>query len=200
MNNNELLITLLAYANKFINSQYDCNVSIGEASYRNIDLLTVYKINNLYESNRITEEERNCLLDLHHKKIVLEAKLDYSETEKEQISIDKELTEVYEELFKYNLNEDLSIEYLINEISNINKTMDDSLLTSIIYITDILRDEYGLTNSEAAKCINSYGDILSINESKERVEFFMHTSFRTWAQRMYDSYKGKAKKLTKEED
>ena len=59
MDEEELLIDLLAYANKFINSQYDCNIVVGDASYNNIDLLTVYRIDQLYKSNKISEDERN---------------------------------------------------------------------------------------------------------------------------------------------
>lgn len=59
MDNNELLKDLLKYAEKFINSQYECNIAIGDASYKNIDLLSVYKINQLCKSGKINETERN---------------------------------------------------------------------------------------------------------------------------------------------
>ena len=62
MDEEELLVDLLAYANKFINSQYDCNIAVGDASYNNIDLLTVYRIDQLYKSNKISEDERNSFI------------------------------------------------------------------------------------------------------------------------------------------
>ena len=114
MDNKEILIDLLAYANKFINSQYECNISIGEVSYKNIDLLTVYKINQLYKLKMINENERNHLLDLHYKKILLEKQLDAAITEEEQDSIENKLVEICEELIPFGLDEELSIEYLIS--------------------------------------------------------------------------------------
>ena len=49
--NEEWLKDLLEYAEKYMDSQYDCDIAIGDASYRNVDLLTVYKINELFKSN-----------------------------------------------------------------------------------------------------------------------------------------------------
>lgn len=123
MDNKELLTELLAYANKFINSQYDCNIAIEGASYRNIDLLTVYRIEELYKAKVISEDEKNHLLDLHYKKLVLEQQMDATETEKEQDSIDRKLTEIWEELIPYGLNEELSIGYLINNTLNNTKKL-----------------------------------------------------------------------------
>ncbi len=123
MNDKELLTELLAYANKFINSQYDCNITIKDASYRNVDLLTVYRIVELYKAKIINENERNHLLDLHYKKLMLEQQLDAAKTEKEQDLIDGKLSEIWEDLIPYGLNKELSIEYLIsNTLDNINNT------------------------------------------------------------------------------
>ena len=195
MNNKELLTELLAYANKFMNSQYECNIAMGEASYKNVDLLTVYKINQLYKLNKINEAERNHLLDLHYQKLSLETQLDLAETEKEADSIEQKLDSVCSELNDYGLNEDLSFEYLLSNTQvndNSKKTIDNNLLIAIIRISEILREEYNLNLEESVKCINSYGNILVNNESKENLEFFLSTSLRTWAERMYDEYiKGK---------
>ncbi len=198
MNNKESLTELLAYANKYMNSQYECNIVLGEASYKNIDLLIVYRINELYQSKRINEEERNRLLNLHYKKIVLEQKLDDAKTEKEQEEIEKKLAKILEDLIPYGLNEEISIETLISNTNNYpRKLMDTNLLTALILISDKLRNEYNLSALEAAECINSYGDILYINESAENIEYFLHTDLNTWAKLMYENYKGKSRNLTK---
>lgn len=202
MNNKELLTELLAYANKFMNSQYECNIAMGEASYKNVDLLTVYKIDQLYKLNKINEAERNHLLDLHYQKLSLETQLDWAETEKEADSIEQKLDSVCSELNDYGLNEDLSFEYLLSNTQandNSKKTIDNNLLIAIIRISEILREEYNLNLEESVKCINSYGNILVNNESKENLEFFLSTSLRTWAERMYDEYiKGKKRIKGKE--
>ena len=186
---NELLKDLLKYAEKFMNSQYECNIAIGDASYKNIDLLSVYKINQLCKFGKINETERNHLLDLHYQKIVLEKQLGEAETEKESDLIDQKLISVCDELAEHGLNEELSIEYLISNTqtnNNFKKTIDNNLLIAIIRISEILREEHGLSLEESVKCINSYGDILVNNESKENLEFFLSTSLRTWVEKMYN--------------
>ena len=203
MDNEELLVDLLAYANKFINSQYECNISIGEVSYKNIDLLTVYKINQLYKLQMISEDERNHLLDLHYKKLLLEQQLDAAITEEEQDSIDSKLVEICEELIPYDLNEELSIEYLISNTlenrRNIAEPINVDSLDAMIRIGDILRNEYGLSIKETAECLSLNKDMLIFNtSSKENLEFFLHMDFRFWARVMYDEFFHK--KSSKDQD
>ena len=62
MDNNDLK-KLLTSANKFFHSQYDFNISVGEARYKNYDLLTVYKINELCKMGKISENERDSKKD-----------------------------------------------------------------------------------------------------------------------------------------
>jgi len=193
MDNKKILIDLLAYANKFINSQYECNISIGEVSYKNIDLLVVYKIEQLYKLKMISEDKRNHLLDLHYKKLLLEQQLDAATSKKEQDLIDSKLVEICEELIPYDLNEELSIEYLIsNTFENRRNTAEpinvDSL-DAMIRIGDILRNEYGLSVKETAECLNLNKDMLIFNtSSKENLEFFLHMDFRFWARVMYGEF------------
>ena len=203
MDNKEILIDLLAYANKFINSQYECNISIGEVSYKNIDLLTVYKINQLYKLKMINENERNHLLDLHYKKILLEKQLDAAITEEEQDSIENKLVEICEELIPFGLDEELSIEYLISNTlenrRNIAEPINVDSLDAMIRIGDILRNEYGLSIKETAECLNLNKDMLIFNtSSQENLEFFLHMDFRFWARVMYGEFFHK--KSSKDQD
>lgn len=203
MDNEELLVDLLAYANKFINSQYECNISIGEVSYKNIDLLVVYKIEQLYKLKMINENERNHLLDLHYKKILLEKQLDAAITEEEQDSIDNKLVEICEELIPFGLDEELSIEYLISNTlenrRNIAEPINVDSLDAMIRIGDILRNEYGLSIKETAECLSLNKDMLIFNtSSKENLEFFLHMDFRFWARVMYDEFFHK--KSSKDQD
>lgn len=188
--NEEWLKDLLKNAEKFMDSQYDCNIAIGDASYKNMDLLTVYKINQLFKSNKISESERNHLLDLQYQKLSLETQLDYAETEKEADSIEQKLNNVCGKLNEHGLNEELSFEYLISstQANNTEKTIDSHILFAIIRISEILREERGLSLEEATKCINEYGVINQCIGNSEYTEFFLHTDFRTWAERMYNEY------------
>ena len=207
MDEEELLVDLLAYANKFINSQYDCNIAIGDASYKNIDLLTVYKIDQLYKSNKISEDERNHLLDLHYKKLVLEQQMDATIIEEERDSIDNKLFEVYKELAQYGLGEDLSIEYLIDSTFENKKDESEPInadfLIATIRIGDILRNDYELSIDETAECLDLNKDILIYNTSnKEYFEFFQHMGYRFWARILYGDFietKGAQKKLVPDE-
>ena len=66
--------------------------------------------------------------------------------------------------------------------------MDNDLFVALITISDILREEYGLTIEESATCINNYRNFLLINDNKAAIEVFLHTSYKTWAKRMYEDY------------
>ena len=189
MDNNELLEKLLTAASKFLNTQYDHGIFVGETSYRNFDLLAVYKINELYKSKRIGEIERNRLLDLYYQKIVLEEKLDNSETEEEQDAIEERLKVICEELVDYDLNIELSIEYLISSMINHEdniRCIDTNLVASIIYISDKLREKYDLSVLQTAEHINFYGHIIPLKEDDEGLEYVLHKDVRIWAKRIKD--------------
>lgn len=193
MDNNDLK-KLLMSADNFFHSQYDCNISLGEARYKNYDLLTVYKINELCKMDKISEKERDYLLELYHQKVILEEKIDQARTEKEQEILEKELLIIHLKLFAHNLSEDLSIEYLISRQINsddIINEMNTDLITSIIYIADILRNEFGLGILTAAECINLYAHMIPLKEGKNDVEFFRHKDAYIWTQRI----KNRAKAL-----
>ncbi len=198
MDNNECLKDLLTKAQHFLDSQYDSNICIGGVPYSNVDLLTVYKINELFKTKKISESERNHLLDLHYQKRSLEIDLDWAETEKEADSIEKKLSSVCGELNEYGLNEELCFENLISNTQvndNSEKTIDNHLLIAIIRISEILRDEYRLSLEEAVERIKSYGVIDLCNGNSEYTEFFLHTDFRTWAQEMYEHYNDNVRRL-----
>lgn len=188
MDNNDLK-KLLTSANKFFHSQYDFNISVGEARYKNYDLLTVYKINELCKMGKISENERDYLLELYHQKVILEEKMDQARTEKEQNALERKLSIIHLRLFAHNLSEDLSIEYLISKQINSDDTinaMNTDLIASIIYIGDILREEFNLGILGAAEYINMYAQMIPLREDETGVEFFRHNDAQIWAQRIKD--------------
>ena len=74
-------------------------------------------------------------------------------------------------------------------------SMNDCLNRARVRISEILRDEYGLSLEEAVECINTYGVIELCNENSDYLELFLQTDCRTWAQRMYEHYNDNVRRL-----
>lgn len=106
--------TLSAYGKKFINSQNDPTVMVSGATYRNIDLLAIYKINMMSELAVIDEKKKEELLDLYHKNLLLE-EMFYSEKDADKANaIGEKLKKIHGVLDEYYLlPEDLDLDYLV---------------------------------------------------------------------------------------
>jgi hypothetical protein len=106
--------TLSAYGKKFINSQNDPIVMVSGATYRNIDLLAIYKINMMCELAVIDEKKKEELLDLYHKNLLLEGMF-YSEKDTDKANaIGEKLKKIHGILDEYYLlPEDLDLDYLV---------------------------------------------------------------------------------------